>query len=212
MINLKTMARRKKDISQTASNEDQELVKLILEKNDEKAFRTLEKKYSKIIAGLIRRMVKDEDDVADLVQETFIKVYNSIKSYKFEYSFAAWIYRIASNNCIDFIRRKKFHFIPIQTDNKKFDDEQFIEIEDTDKTPDDKIIEKEQQEILQKAIEDLPEKYREIIKLRHYEELDYLEIAKKLNMPLGTVKATLFRARKILQLNLKRYKSVLLHK
>jgi RNA polymerase sigma-70 factor (ECF subfamily) len=73
------------------------------------------------------------------------------------------------------------------------------------------MIEQERYEIIKKAVDELPEKFREIISLRHFEELDYSEIAERLNMPLGTVKASLFRARKILQLKLKRYKHILLN-
>lgn len=205
------MDERKKDITQKKNNEDRELILRILNKNDELAYKILEKKYSKIIASLIRKMIKDDDDVADLVQETFIKAFSSLKSYKFEYSFSAWLYRIASNNCIDFIRKKKFHFISINNDRNNSQEEPLIEIPDENKTADLKIIENEKQEIINRAIEGLPEKYREIIKLRHIEELDYTQIAERLRMPLGTVKANLFRARKILQLSLKRYKNILLH-
>lgn len=205
------MDERKKDIIRNRSQDDKELIALILEKNDENAYKILEKRYSKILANLIRKMIKDEDDVADLVQETFIKAFNSLSSFKFEYSFSSWLYRIASNNCIDFIRKKKFNTFSINAESNKSDDSLLIEIEDTDKTIDNKLIEQERYEIIKKAVDELPEKFREIISLRHFEELDYSEIAKKLDMPLGTVKATLFRARKILQLKLKRYKHILLN-
>jgi len=204
------MDERKKDINQKKNQEDRELILRILNNNDELAYKILEKKYSKIVANLIRKMIKDDDDVADLLQETFIKAFASLRSYKFEYSFSSWLYRIASNNCIDFIRRRKFHFVSIHCDRNNSQDEPFIEIPDEDKTADAKIIEQEKQEIINKAINELPEKYREIIKLRHIEELDYTQIAKRLGMPLGSVKANLFRARKILHLSLKRYKNILL--
>ncbi len=167
-------------------------------------FAKLQKKYKSVIFTLIRRMVKDEDDVQDLVQETFIKAFNNIDKFQFGYSFSSWIYRIASNNCIDFLRKKRISFVSIDKPIGTSDDDEYtMEIEDKEYMPDLSLINNEKTNALKNAIDELPENYREVIHLRHTEELDYQEISDKLNMPLGTVKAHLFRARKMLYDSLK---------
>jgi RNA polymerase sigma-70 factor (ECF subfamily) len=168
------------------------------------SFEFLQKKYSRIVAALIRRMVKNEDDVDDLTQETFIKAFKALKTFQFGYSFSAWLYRIASNTCIDFLRKKRFKTISINQPLGHSEDEQYLEIKDDTYKPDLKVLHDEKIAALKQAIEDLPDNYRKIVKLRHEEELDYKEIANRLELPLGTVKAHLFRARKMMLADLKR--------
>lgn len=173
---------------------DNDIIKNILNGNKEQ-FDLLQKRYKRIISNLIKKMIRDEDDVDDLIQETFIKTYNALPSFQFTYTFSSWIYRIASNTCIDFIRKKKFNFVYID-EHTGDDDNPVYEIKDSSYQPDLEYNNKEKIELLKKAINDLPDNYRNIIKLRHEEELEYQEIAEKLNIPLGTVKVHLFRARK----------------
>lgn len=198
------MLKTKKQInSQESQDEDFAAVKRILD-GDKSAYAILQNKYQRIIASLIRRMVKDEDDVDDLTQETFIKAYNALTSFQFGYSFSAWIYKIASNNCIDFLRKKRFQTVSLSQPIAGGEEDQFLEIEDNSYVPGQDVMDFEKSSALLAAIEKLPENYREIIKLRHQEELDYKQISDKLNLPLGTVKAHLFRARQILLLSLKK--------
>jgi RNA polymerase sigma-70 factor (ECF subfamily) len=171
---------------------------------DASAYDLLQKKYRRIIAALIRRMVRNEDDVDDLVQEAFIKAYNALGRFQFDYSFSAWLYRIASNTCIDFLRRKRFNTVSINNPVKSSEDEQEYEIEDNTYIPDYDVLHEERRRALKEAVANLPENYRIIIKLRHEEEMEYAEISKKLDLPLGTVKAHLFRARKMLHSTLKK--------
>lgn len=174
------------------------LVGLSNSSKDVNSFFELEKKYKRLIRSLIKKMIKDDDDVDDLVQEAFIKAYKALPSYHPAYTFSSWIYRIASNGCIDFMRKKKLNTFSINQVSKKDDEEIIFEIEDNDYKPDLGMLNNEKTVALQNAIKDLPDNYRDIIYLRHTEELDYAEISEKLNMPLGTVKAHLFRARKML--------------
>lgn len=187
-----------KEIS-NSQHEDFETITRIVN-GELNAFGILQEKYKGIIYSLIRKMVKDEDDIDDLVQETFIKAYRAIERYNPEFSFSAWIYRIASNTCIDFLRRKRLNIISLDKPIGASDDDEglYLEIEDNSYQADTVMLNEEKTNTLYNAIENLPEKYRIIIKLRHEEEMDYNEIATKLNMPLGTVKAHLFRARKLL--------------
>jgi len=189
--------------------EDFEAVRSVLA-GDGHAFTLLQNKYKKLISTLIRKMVKDEDDVDDLIQETFIKAYNALETFQFGFAFSAWIYRIASNNCIDFLRKKRFQTVSINQPVFDEEDDQYIQIEDTTARPDTEYLNKEKREIINEAIDKLPENYREIIKLRHEYEMDYIDIAKKMDIPIGTVKAHLFRARKILLSELKGKKHLLM--
>lgn len=150
-------------------------------------------------------MIRNEEDVQDLVQETFIKVFKSLDKYQSNYSFSSWLYKLASNHCIDFLRKKRLSTISLNYHNAKSGDEQEIEIEDNSNLPDSDILAFEKKEILKKAISKLPENFQLIIKLRHEEELDYQQISERINIPLGTVKAHLFRARKILEAYLRKY-------
>lgn len=164
----------------------------------------LQKKYKPVITNLIRRMIKDEDDIADITQDTFIKAYKALENFKFNYSFASWLFKIASNTCIDFLRKKRFDTISIERAGVSGDEEIYIDIPDSSTLPDLSLLARERRDAIKKAIESLPEKYREIIQLRYNEELEYEEIASRLKLPLGTVKAHLFRARKLLQYSLKK--------
>jgi RNA polymerase sigma-70 factor (ECF subfamily) len=186
-------------------NEDIAVIEEILNGN-KNLFSVLQKKYSKVISSLIRKMIKDEDDVEDLVQETFIKAYKALDRYQSNYTFSAWIYKIASNTCIDFLRKKRLNIISIDVPIGGSDEDEGMtfEIEDNSYQPDVEYINNERRNALFSSIEQLPEKYRIIIKMRHEDELDYNEISDKLNIPLGTVKAHLFRARKLLLDDLKK--------
>jgi RNA polymerase sigma-70 factor (ECF subfamily) len=181
----------------STTDEDYNIILRILD-GETADFEILQKKYKRVISSLIRRMIKDEDDIDDLTQETFIKTYNALDKFQHGFSFSSWIYRIASNTCIDFLRKKRFNFVYIDQPINNNEEEQFIEIEDSSYQPDKEYLINERKNILKNAIDTLPENYREIIKMRHEDELDYKEISTQLDIPLGTVKAHLFRARKLL--------------
>lgn len=190
-----------------SKQEDYHAIRRVLD-GDNAAFEILQKKYSKLIAALIRRMVKNEDDVDDLTQETFIKAYKALEKFQFGFSFSAWIYRIASNTCIDFLRKKRFTIISLTKQTPGETDEEEMEIEDDSYLPDVTVMNDERRTAIRDAISNLPENYRRIIILRHEKELDYKEISEMLDIPLGTVKAHLFRARKILYTALKNQESL----
>jgi RNA polymerase sigma-70 factor (ECF subfamily) len=195
-----SMQKRKNNIE--SKNEDFEAIRQVLA-GDNSAYELLQKKYKNLIYSLIKKMIKNDSDVEDLVQETFIKAYKALDRFKFNYSFSAWIYRIASNNTIDFLRKRRFDTFSIDKPIGDAEDENYYEIEDNTYSPDAALISEQKADIIRDAIDTLPENYREIIILRHEEELDYKAIADKLNLPLGTVKAHLFRARKLLYDELK---------
>ncbi len=192
------------DKKKQSREDDNKVIRCIID-GDKNAYFILQNKYKNIIAAHIRRIIQDEDDIDDLTQETFIKAYKAIETFNFNYAFYAWLCKIASNTCIDFLRKKRYHTISLNRPLDENNPEYFFEIEDSSTIPDLDIIASEKHHILQKAINSLPEKYSTIIKLRHSEELDYAEIAEKLKLPLGTVKVNLFRARKMLGIELRKY-------
>ncbi len=165
---------------------------------DQDAFAWLMKKYKGPLQNLIFRMVSEKSEIEDLVQEVFIKAFNSLRNYNQEFAFSTWIYRIAINNTIDYLRKRKLETFSIDSDDEDDEDKPKFEIPDTTYSADANIILEQRQKIINDAIESLPEKYRKIIELRHKEELSYEEISEILNLPIGTVKAHLFRARELL--------------
>lgn len=162
------------------------------------AYKFLMKKYHDPIYNLIFKMIHDKSDVEDLTQEAFIKAFNSLPSFNFEFAFSTWLYKIATNNSIDYLRKKKIKTFSINKPIETKDGEVEYEIPDSTFVPDQPVIFNQKRNIIQDAIDTLPEKYQTVIIMRHQEEKSYEEISEELNLPLGTVKAHLFRAREIL--------------
>ncbi|MFA6456989.1 MAG: sigma-70 family RNA polymerase sigma factor [Bacteroidota bacterium] len=183
--------------------EDSRNIKKAL-KGDQVAYRAILKKYHDQVYNLLYRMVHDKDEVEDLTQEAFIKAFNSLKNFNEEFAFSTWLYKIATNNCIDYIRKKKLATFSIDKPLESKDGEYSFEIPDSTYEPDKTLIAGQRTRILEEAINALPEKYRQVIIMRHTEDKDYQEIADELKLPLGTVKAHIFRAREILYKRLKK--------
>lgn len=167
------------------------------------AYERLMNKYKQLIYNLIYRMIRNKEDVEDLTQEAFIKAFNSLEKFDKQFSFSTWLFKIATNNCIDYLRKKKLSTFSIDKEIGTEDDDFTFEIPDSERTPDKNIMDTERKRILEEAIENLPSKYKSVILLRHRDEKDYEEIAKKLKIPLGTVKAHIFRGRELLNKYLK---------
>ncbi len=186
------------DTKRTESRvEDAELIRAALNGN-QKAFKKLQAKYYDSIYYLVYRIVREKEEVEDLTQEAFIKAFTSLSSFNDEFAFSTWLFKIATNNAIDHLRRKKLQTFSINKPIASKDSEYTFEVPDSTYEPDREMIDVQKKRMLQEAIESLPPKYRRVIHLRHVEEKDYREIARILNLPLGTVKAHIFRAREIL--------------
>jgi len=166
---------------------------------DEAAFEWLLTRYKRGIYNLIYQMIKDHEETRDLVQETFIKAFNSLSSYNRTYSFSTWLYKIAYNHCIDAIRKKKLKTLPLDRPIKLKEGEVQPQIPDESSSPEKSLIYKESREQIRAIIDSLPPGYREVIVLRHREERSYEEISQILHIPLGTVKARIFRAREMMK-------------
>jgi RNA polymerase sigma factor (sigma-70 family) len=180
-----------------SSQQDRVLVGLALE-GDQLAYQKLMEKYSGALTRHVQKMVRKQGEVDDLVQECFIKAFSALKSYSTDYAFSTWLYKIATNHTIDFLRKRKLKTMSIDKPINTKDGEVEFELPDTTYRPDRHIVEDERRMLIQEAIEQLPEKYRRVIEMRHQQEKSYEEIAQELDLPLGTVKAHIFRARALL--------------
>jgi len=177
--------------------EDRQLIHAAI-KGDQPAYKRLMKKYHDQISNLIFRIIHRREQVEDLTQEVFIKAFASLKSFNEEYAFSTWLYKIATNSSIDYIRKKKLSTFSIDKPIAMEESDSTYELPDSTYEPDKHIIQRQKIHIIQEAINQLPEKYKRVIIMRHSEERDYTEIAKALKLPIGTVKAHIFRARELL--------------
>lgn len=171
------------------------------------AFERLLKKYRKSVYYMLLKMVKNPDDAEDLTQEAFAKAFNSIEKFDSKFAFSTWLFRIATNNCIDFIRKKRVQTVSIDAPVEGDDGSSMrFDVRDENLDPNESMLKMQRKRYLTMAIERLPEKYRTLVQLRYFQELSYEEVANELQIPLGTVKAQLFRARELLNQELKNIK------
>jgi RNA polymerase sigma-70 factor (ECF subfamily) len=177
--------------------EDSALIRQALG-GDQKAFQKLRVKYYSPIFKLINRMIRNREEVEDLTQEAFIKAFTSLISFNEEFSFSTWLYKIATNNAIDYVRKKKLQTFSINKPIESDENDYSFELPDPEPEPDQELIAAQRKKMLEDAMDSLPAKYRQVILMRHVDEKEYSEIAKTLKLPLGTVKAHIFRARELL--------------
>ena len=170
---------------------------------DEAAYKKITDRYRGPLFHLMYKMVHNREEAEDLVQEAFIKAFRALDTFNEEFAFSTWLYKIAVNNCIDFLRKKRLQTYSYDKPISAKDGELHREYADKDVSTDKEILSTEKTAIINTAIDELPEKYRTAIVLRHQEELAYEEIAEMLDIPLGTVKARIFRAREMLKRKLK---------
>lgn len=170
---------------------------------DQKAYAEILDRYKGPIYGLVLRMVRSKEEAEDLVQEAFIKAFNALPTFNEEYAFSTWLYKIAINNCIDYFRKKRLSTFPLDKPIQSKDGEIKREFSDSSSSPEHRMLSTEKTNSINHAINSLPEKYRRVIVLRHKEDRSYEEIAVLLDVPLGTVKARIFRAREMLKRKLR---------
>lgn len=167
--------------------------------NDEAAFAELMERYKKPVYHMILKMVRNVDDAEDLTIEAFAKAFKNLSRFKKDYTFSTWLFRIATNNAIDFIRKKKLDTYSLNTSFTDDSGESVnIDVEDRNLTPDEEAIKAQKIQLVQMFVTKLPAKYQRLVRLRYFDELSYEEIAKELDAPLGTVKAQLHRARELM--------------
>jgi RNA polymerase sigma factor (sigma-70 family) len=165
---------------------------------NEKAFANLLNRYRDSIYYMLLKMVNNSSDAEDLTIEAFGKAFRNIDSYTPNFAFSTWLFKIATNNCIDFIRRKQSS--PSIIDHSQADDMDNITVNIQSDTPDpeEALIIRQRVANLREIVSQLKPRYRSLIELRFFKEYSYEEISEELNLPIGTVKAQLFRAKTLL--------------
>ena len=178
---------------------DYKLVRRAVDDGDQKAYAELMSRYKDSIYYMLLKMVNNRDDAEDLTIEAFGKAFRNIRQYTPDYAFSTWLFKIATNNCIDFIRKKRKMMLSI---DRGFENEEgqdiSLEVKSEGPGPDDVMMKKQKVMMMKDVVDKLKPRYRRLVELRYYQELSYEEIAEELNLPLGTVKAQLFRAREFL--------------
>jgi len=162
-------------------------------------FTELVARYEKRILNYVYRIIHRYEDAHDLTQEIFIKVFMALDRYDPKYQFSTWIFRIAQNSAIDTLRKRSLPEVSLTKSGPNEDEGKEREVPDDGISPYRDLKNKELSAAIDGAIENLPTDYRELIQLRHFGELSYEEIADMKEMPLGTVKNKLFRARNMLK-------------
>jgi RNA polymerase sigma factor (sigma-70 family) len=166
----------------------------------ERAYTELMAVYRENIYFMMIKMVSNKDDAEDLTIEAFGKAFKRLSQYRPDYAFSTWLFKIASNNCIDFLRRKKKSMmISIDTGYTDDDsDDSTVDIKAKGLNPEEALMKEQRIDEMRRIVEQLKPKYRLLVELRYFQELSYEEIAVQLELPLGTVKAQLFRARELM--------------
>lgn len=163
----------------------------------EDGFEELVRRYQRPIAAYVYRMVGDYEAALDLTQEVFIKIYNSLRRYRPEFKFSTWIYKIAHNSAVDYLRR---YGTREQSLTNEADGEQYeMPVESRRLSPEQESERAERREEIEQVVRALPATYRELVLLRHSHDMSYDEIAQITGLPLGTVKNRLFRAREVMR-------------
>ncbi len=178
---------------------DYRLVRAAIDSGDQKAYAQLMDRYRDSIYFMLLKMVNNRDDADDLTIEAFGKAFNKLHQYTPNYAFSTWLFKIASNNCIDFIRKRKKNLLSLDKPFENGDGgEMTMDVPSGTLDPEETYIKEQRKLLMHGVVEKLKPRYRTLVELRYFKEYSYEEIAQELDLPLGTVKAQLFRAREFL--------------
>jgi RNA polymerase sigma-70 factor (ECF subfamily) len=190
---------------------DYKLVRRAVDDQDQAAYAELMERYRESIYYMLLKMVNNPDDADDLTIEAFGKAFSRLKQYQPNYAFSTWMFKIASNNCIDFIRKeRKKRTMSIDTGLRNEDgDNVTYDIESDVRDPEEEMVRDQRMAAMRQVVDKLKPRYKQLVILRYFKEYSYDEIAQELDLPLGTVKAQLFRARDFLSTLLKNTKDTI---
>ncbi len=164
---------------------------------DQKAFAELLGRYRDAIYFMLLKMVNNPSDAEDLTIEAFGKAFKNIGQYTPNFAFSTWLFKIATNNCIDFIRKQKAATISLDHSNDD-PESSSVTIQSDTPDPEEHLINNQKIKMLREIVNKLKPRYRTLVELRYFSEYSYEEISEELDLPIGTVKAQLFRARELL--------------
>lgn len=178
---------------------DYELVCMARDNGDQRAYADLVGIYKEPLYYMLLKMTNNPTDADDLTIEAFGKAFKSLHQYTPNYAFSTWLFKIALNNCIDFIRKRRANLVSIDKVYQDSDaQETKMMFSDKDANPEEDIMKYQKNKMMREFVTRLKPHYRQLIELRYFNEYSYEEIAEELNLPIGTVKAQLFRARNFL--------------
>lgn len=164
---------------------------------DQKAYAELMDRYRDAIYYMLLKMVNNASDAEDLTIEAFGKAFKNIQQYTPNFAFSTWLFKIATNNCIDFIRKRKMNHISLDHNDEEHERASH-DIQAPILDPEESMINEQKIKLMHSIVSKLKPRYRKLIELRYFNEFSYEEIAEELELPIGTVKAQLFRARELL--------------
>lgn len=174
------------------------------------AYGELMDRYRDSIYYMMQKMVKNQDDADDLTIEAFGKAFSRLDLYTPNFAFSTWLFKIASNNCIDFMRKKRVKVTSMDTGYTTDNGEViYFDASSNTQNPEESFIHLQKVKMMRNLVNKLKPRYRELVELRYFDELTYEEIAETLNLPLGTVKAQLFRARDYLAIMIENTKDTI---
>jgi RNA polymerase sigma-70 factor (ECF subfamily) len=178
------------------AKKDYLLVLRALNEKDQRAYTELMGRYKDSVYFMLLKMVNNSDDAEDLTIETFSKAFKRLDQYTPQFAFSTWLFKIASNHSIDFIRKKRIKAISIDQGYSNEDGETYvIPVKEESLDPEESMQKDERVQRMHDVVEKLKPRYKRLVELRYFEEKSYEEISEILDLPLGTVKAQLFRAR-----------------
>ena len=178
------------------AKKDYLLVIRALNEKDQRAYTELMGRYKDSVYFMLLKMVNNSDDAEDLTIETFSKAFKRLDQYTPQFAFSTWLFKIASNHSIDFIRKKRIKAVSIDQGFSNEDGESYvIPVKEDSLDPEESMQKDERVQRMRDVVEKLKPRYKRLVELRYFEEKSYEEISEILELPLGTVKAQLFRAR-----------------
>lgn len=178
---------------------DYKIIRRALDDGDQQAYSEIMKLYKDSIYFMLRKMVKNEIDAEDLAIETFGKAFKRLHQYTPQHAFSTWLFKIATNNCIDFMRKNRASTVSLESSGTDDEGNEYgYQIPDSELTPEERAIKDQKIKLMHEVVASLKPRYRKIIELRFFKEYSYDEIADEMEIPLGTVKAQLYRAKELL--------------
>ena len=177
---------------------DDELIQLALKEGDQQAYAELLRHYRDSLFYMMLKMTQNPHDAEDLTIEAFGKAFKNLEQYTPEYAFSTWLFRIATNNCIDFMRKKRKGQPTLDSEFETLDGTLTSNIASEVPDPEEQVIKGQKIDAMREVVQRLKPHYKKLIELRYFKEYSYEEIVRELDLPLGTVKAQLFRAREFL--------------
>jgi RNA polymerase sigma factor (sigma-70 family) len=168
------------------------------QQGDQHAFAQLLNRYWDSVYFMLLKMAHNKDDAEDLTIEAFGKAFKFIHHYEPDFAFSTWLFKIANNNAIDFLRKQHTKTISIDSQGRDSDEDNPVQLQSDTPDPEEVLISKQKTEFLKTIVTELKPRYSRLVQLRYFEEYSYEEIAQALNLPIGTVKAQLFRAKELL--------------